>query len=25
VAISIDTEFDVSLPFVEGPDVCFEG
>ena len=25
VAISIDTEFDVPLPFMEGTDVCFEG
>ena len=25
VTISIDTEFDVALPFVERPDMCFEG
>ena len=25
VTISIDTEFDIPLPFVERPDMCFEG
>ena len=25
VTISIDTEFDVALPFVERADMCFEG
>jgi hypothetical protein len=25
VTISVDAEFDVPLPFVEGPDMCFEG
>ena len=25
VTISIDTEFDVALPFVERSDICFEG
>ena len=25
VTISVDAEFDVPLPFVERPDMCFEG
>jgi hypothetical protein len=25
VSISIDTEFNIPLPFMERPDMCFEG